>query len=292
MSRQMYKNMKGKTILITGATDGIGKQTATELHKSGHHIIVHGRTQASAERAAKEIAGTGGDEKIDVVSADFGDLAQVKKMALAISGKYDKLDVLINNAGIYQNRFQQSAQGFELTFAVNHLAHFMLTLYLLPLIIQAQNGRIVNVASMTHATSLNLDSINDPQHFGGHSSYARSKLCNLLFSNYLAREAAGLFTVNALHPGVVSTKLLAKGYGMQGIDVELGAETSVFLAHAQEVENVTGKYFVDKKARHPAKVAGDEDLQKALWKKTLAITRPFLPSPDHHPILQRLMQLA
>jgi NAD(P)-dependent dehydrogenase (short-subunit alcohol dehydrogenase family) len=282
--------MSNKTILITGATDGIGKQTATELYKSGHHIIVHGRTIASAEKTAKEISRLGGNDKIDTVAADFGDLAQVKEMAYEILKKYDKLDVLINNAGIYQKNFQRSAQGFELTFAVNHLAHFVLTLHLLPLIISAQKGQIINVASMAHASSLNLDHINDPQYFEAHEAYAESKLCNLLFSNYLAHEAAGLFTVNALHPGVINTKLLAKGFGMHGASLEQGAETSVFLALAKEVENITGGYFVNKKPRHPAKTANDEKMQKELWKQSLEMARSFLPSPEKHPLIQSLLQ--
>jgi NAD(P)-dependent dehydrogenase (short-subunit alcohol dehydrogenase family) len=283
--------MSNKTILITGATDGIGKQTATELYKSDHHIIVHGRTKASAEKAANEIARLDGNDKIDTVAADFGDLAQVKEMALEILKKYDKLDILINNAGIYQKNFQRSAQGFELTFAVNHLAHFVLTLHLLPLIISAQKGRIINVASMAHASSFNLSHINDPQHFEAHGAYAASKLCNLLFSNYLAHQAAGLLTVNALHPGVINTKLLVMGFGMHGASLEQGAETSVFLALAQEVGDITGGYFVNKKLRHPAKVADDENLQRELWKQSLEMTRPFLPSPEKHPLIQSLMQM-
>ncbi|NCA85703.1 MAG: SDR family NAD(P)-dependent oxidoreductase [Clostridia bacterium] len=281
--------MPNKTILITGATDGIGKQSALELLKNGHHIILHGRTPASAERAAIEIAGLVGDENIDTVSADFGDLAQVKEMAIAILKKHEKLDVLINNAGIYQNRFERSAQGYELTFAVNHLAHFVLTLHLLPLIIPAQNGRIVNVASAAHAAHLNFNRLNNPDAFDDYNSYAQSKLCNLLFSNYLAHEAAGLFVVNALHPGVINTKLLAKGFGMQGAGLQKGAETSVFLAQAREVENATGNYFVNKKLHHPAKAAIDENLQKELWDRSLEMSHDFLPNPGNHPLIKSLL---
>jgi NAD(P)-dependent dehydrogenase (short-subunit alcohol dehydrogenase family) len=281
--------MPNKTILITGATDGIGKQTALELLKNGHHIILHGRTSASAERAAEELAALVGDKNIDTVSADFGDLAQVKEMAIAILEKSTKLDVLINNAGIYQNSFELSAQGYELTFAVNHLAHFVLTLHLLPSVISARNGRVVNVASMAHASHLDFNRLNNSTAFDDYSNYAQSKLCNLLFSNYLAREAAGVFTVNALHPGVINTKLLAKGFGVQGAGLQKGAETSVFLAQAQEVENVTGKYFVNKKVHLPAKAATDESLQKELWSRSLEMSHDFLPNPGGYSLLKTLL---
>lgn len=271
-------NMSEKIVLVTGATDGIGKETATRLSHLGYSVIVHGRTEEKAKTAAREISHKSGNKVKDVAAADFSSLNEVKDMALEILKKYDKLDVLINNAGVYKKHFETSREGFELTFAVNHLAPFVLTLHLLPLIKAAPEGRIVNVASMAHSSSINLRQLNSPEYFGGYSAYGDSKLCNILFTYYLANLAGEDFTVNALHPGVISTKLLRAGFSMGGRSVAEGAETSVYLATSNEVSGVSGHYFSDSKPRKSASVSYDKDVQKELWQKSLEWTREFLPA--------------
>jgi len=271
--------MGKKLALITGATDGIGKQTARNLHELGFDVIVHGRTPDKAETAATEIARESGSVVLDTVSADFASLAEVKEMAEALIDKYDKLDVLINNAGIFQNSFQRSREGYERTFAVNHLASFVLTMHLIPIIEAAQHGRIVNVASMAHSSSINPDQLNSPEHFGGYGAYGDSKLCNILFTYYLAKKAGNAFTVNALHPGVISTKLLRAGFGMGGGSLEEGARTSVYLAASAKVRDVTGRYFSDSQPRLSADVSYNEELQNELWDLSVSLARDFLPDP-------------
>lgn len=271
--------MSKKLALITGATDGIGKQTASDLHVMGFDVIVHGRTPDKAKTAAVEIARESGSAVFDTVSADFASLNEVKEMAESLLAKYDKLDVLINNAGIFHNSFQRSPDGFEMTFAVNHLAPFVLTMHLIPLVEAAPEGRIVNVASMAHSSSIHLDQLNSPRHFSGYNAYADSKLCNILFSYYLAKKAGDKFTVNALHPGVISTKLLRAGFGMGGGSLEEGARTSVYLAASAKVKNVTGRYFSDSQPRLSADVSYDEDQQENLWELSVTLTRDYIPDP-------------
>lgn len=270
-------NMTDKIVLVTGATDGIGKETASRLSRLGYRVIVHGRTKEKAKAAAREISDESGNEVQDIAAADFSSLEEVSDMARGILENYEKLDVLINNAGIYKKHFETSREGFELTFAVNHLAPFVLTLHLLPLVKAAPEGRIVNVASMAHSSSINIGQLNSPEYFGGYSAYGDSKLCNILFTYYLANLAGGDFTVNALHPGVISTKLLRAGFGMGGRSVGEGAETSVYLATSDEVAGVSGRYFSDSTPCRSASVSYDKEVQKELWQKSLEWADGFLP---------------
>lgn len=269
--------MKDKRILITGATDGIGKQTAIDLIKMGHKVIIHGRNIQKVKAAADEIENIAGLYPEDYFYADLSLLNEVRDMAMAISSKYKIIDVLINNAGIYQNHFEKSNEGIELTFAVNHLSHFLLTLHLLPSIMASTDGRLINVSSMAHSSSIDLEKINSESNFSAYGSYSHSKICNILFTNYLAKLAKEYFTVNALHPGVISTKLLFKGFGMSGESLKKGAETSVYLASSSEVKNTTGKYFVKCKQSHPAPISNDERLQQALWDMSMKLTQKYLP---------------
>jgi len=168
--------MEDKTILITGSTDGIGKQTALELAGLGARVVLHGRKGATVKPVMKEIAQKTGNDKSDFFIADLSSLDQVRAMGAEIRRKYSRLDVLINNAGVTLNRFEISADGYEMTFAVNHLASFALSLQLLDLLTQSAPSRIINVASMVHSSSLDYDNLANPRNFDGWEAYCQSKL--------------------------------------------------------------------------------------------------------------------
>jgi len=174
--------------------------------------------------------------------------------------------VLINNAGVYETRHRTSEDGFEMTFAVNHLAPFLLTYLLLDLLKKAAPSRIINVSSIAHASSMDFENLQGEKHYGGYEAYALSKLCNILFTYKLARllEGSGV-TANCLHPGTISTKLLKAGWGVGGSPVTQGSVTSAYLATAPELEGVTGKYFMDKKQKESSRISYDQKIQKKLW---------------------------
>jgi len=270
--------MKNKIILITGATDGIGKQTALDLAKLGSKVIVHGRNEEKCKNTATEIANKTGNSDIDYVSADLASLSQVKDMANLIISKYDRLNVLINNAGVFENEKIFTSDGYEMTFGVNHLAHFLLTILLLDLIKSSAPSRIINVSSMAHSgNEFDLENLNSEKSFSSYNAYAISKAANILFTYKLAKDLEGTgVTVNALHPGVISTKLLHKGWEIGGASLESGAATSVYLASSDEVEGVTGKYFSNKRRSRSSSLTHDEELQQKLWDISYKMVEKFL----------------
>lgn len=254
-----------KTILITGSTDGIGLAAATELASQGHEVVLHGRNEEKVMRARDALRTVVPDAVLHTVHADLGDLAAVARMAQNLAKQLSQLDVLINNAGVYMNERKTSRDGFEMTLAVNHLAHFLLSNLLLPLLKKSEAPRVVTVSSMAHSSGrIEFDNLNSERKFDGYHVYANSKLANALFAKELARREPWL-TSNSLHPGVIDTKLLHAGFNMQGDSVVAGARTSVYLATSPEVAGVTGKYFVDCKAATPAAAVQDHQLAQQLW---------------------------
>lgn len=256
-----------KTILVTGATDGIGLETARTLAAHGHRVILHGRTPAKAEAAAEAVRRAVPGADAATAAADLGSLAEVRALAAALREAHPRLDVLLHNAGVYTTTRQRSADGLELTFAVNHLAPFLLTALLVDRV-KAARGRVVVVASGVHGNaSLDLDDLQGERAWDGYGAYARSKLCNVLFAAELAARLEGTgATANSLHPGVVGTKLLRAGFAMEGPDtLAQGAATSVYLATSPEVEGVTGRYFVRQKPVPASRLARKADLRAALW---------------------------
>ncbi|MFN4111302.1 MAG: SDR family oxidoreductase, partial [Ignavibacteria bacterium] len=207
-----------KIVLITGSTDGIGKQTALELAKGNHQIIIHGREEKKCLNAVNEIKSKTGNQKIDYVVADFSIIKSIEQMANTISSKYSYLDVLINNAGVYLKERKTNDKGIELTFMINHLAHFYLTFLLFDLIKKSNDGRIINVSSIAHENAdFNDDDFMLVKKYSGYTAYANSKLCNLLFTYALHRRLKNSnVKVFALHPGVISTKLLYEGFRITG----------------------------------------------------------------------------
>jgi NAD(P)-dependent dehydrogenase (short-subunit alcohol dehydrogenase family) len=256
-----------KTILITGSTDGIGKATALELADMGATIIIHGRDANLVKATIEDIQQTTQSKKLTSLVADFSSLKQVRDMANQIQSQYSRLDVLINNAGVFMKKRILSEDGFEMTFAVNHLAHFLLTNLLLDFMKKSTPARIITISSMVHTSAkLDFQNLNAERQFNPYSSYALSKLANVLFSKELSKILEGTrVTSNSLHPGVVGTKMLRYAFNMSGASVQEGAATSVYLASSPELAAVTGKYFVNRREDSYSPLADDDQLRRKFW---------------------------
>ena len=237
------------------------------------------RNKERGEAALKELKEKTKSDKFELILADLADPDAIKKAVTQFRDKHDKLDVLINNAGLVLSKRIISPLGYEKTFAVNHLGHFLLTNLLLDLLIESAPSRIINVSSGVHTTAdLNFDDINLSSNYRSYRAYANSKLANLFFTYELARRLEGKgVTVNALHPGFVrsnfgrrgrnwSTRILFDIARIFAISVEKGAKTSIYLASSHEVKNITGKYFYKSKPVKSSKASYDREAQKKLWK--------------------------
>lgn len=267
-----------KTALITGATDGIGFETARQLLAAGMHVLVHGRSEAKAARQAKALASRVSVGKTTPVWGDLSHMREVAALAEQVRTIAPVLDVLINNAGIYARQRQITEDGFDLTMAVNHFAPYLLTRLLGPLVSKAPAGRIVTVASMAHQSGdIDLDDLTFENGFDAYSAYATSKLANILFTRALATRLAGTnVTANCLHPGVIDTKLLHAGFSIKGASVEKGARTSVYLATSEKVTGVSGKYFDNCRETAPSRQARDDSLAEALWTVSEQLVASYL----------------
>ena len=272
-----------KTVLVTGATDGIGFETARQLLATGIHVVVHGRNENKAARCAAELGRRVSGSRTTPVWGDFSRMSEVAALAAQVNAVAPVLDVLINNAGIYSQRRIITEDGFELTMAVNHFAPYLLTRLIGPLVSKAPAGRIVNVSSMAHQSGdIDLDDLTFEHGFDGYSAYAASKLANILFTRALASRLAGTsssgpgVTANCLHPGVIDTKLLHARFNMKGAPLERGARTSVFLATSEKVAGISGKYFVDCRESSPSRTARNDRLAEALWIRSEELLRDHL----------------
>lgn len=269
--------MYRKNILITGGTDGIGKEIAKQLAAEGHNLWMHGRNQAKLEQCICEIFNITGNNHLEPLVADFASLKDVKRMSIDLAKQTEYIDVLMNNAGIMTDFKEYSLDGYEKTFQINYLSPFLLTNLLLPFLKESNQGRIIHVSSMMHASSFDSDNIALSYSVQGSGAYAVTKLYNILFSNKLARMLQGShITSNSLHPGVINTKLLRQNFGNIGEDVKQGAETPVYLATDEAVAAYSGKYFVNKHLANPAKIANDKKTQDILWNKTLSMVSNYL----------------
>ncbi|MDE2118005.1 MAG: SDR family oxidoreductase [Betaproteobacteria bacterium] len=267
-----------KTILVTGSTDGIGLETALELASRGHSVVLHGRNEERVQRARDVIQRAAPDAVLHTAHADLADPAAVAHMVQGLAARLPKLDVLINNAGVYMTERRVSKAGFEMTLAVNYLAHFLLTVLLLPLLKKSPEPRVVTVSSIAHTRgSIEFGNLNAEHHFDAYHAYANSKLADTLFANELARREPWLAS-NSLHPGVIDTKLLHTGFDAKGDSVAVGARTSVYLAASPEVKGVSGKYFDNCAAIQPAPLALDRKLAQQLWEWSENAVRPWLPA--------------
>lgn len=279
-------SMKDKVCLVTGATAGIGFITARELARAGADVLLVGRTPQSAGEAARKIREAVADSDVEPLAADLSSQAAIRRLAADVRRRTGRVDVLVNNAGgIFLDR-TETMDGVETTFAVNHLAPFLLTNLLLPLLRAAPSARIVNVASGAHrGVSLKFDDLEGRNHYGGWRAYQRSKLANILFTRELARRLSGeSITVNALHPGYVRTEIFRdatwKGSVMRvlanvfALTPEQGAATTIYLATSPEVAGVNGEYFVRCKPARSSRASQDDEAARRLWEMSATMTRP------------------
>lgn len=277
-------DMHGKVCLVTGATSGIGLVAARELAGLGAQVVLVGRNRARSEAAAPQIRAATGNDNVDFLLADLSSQEQIRDLARQFQQRFPRLDVLINNAGGIWLTRTLTPNGLEMTFAVNHLAYFLLTQLLLDMLKASARARIVNVASGAHKNAvLDFDDLMNERHYNGWQAYCRSKLANLLFTYELARRLGGTnVTANAMHPGWVATGFAANN-GWRGqvwrlvsncfaISSEKGARTIVYLASSPEVTNVTGRYFVRERAVPSSPASYDEAAAKRLWEVSLELT--------------------
>ncbi|MFE8605319.1 SDR family oxidoreductase [Archangium violaceum] len=277
--------MQGKVCLITGATSGIGLESTRALARAGATVVLSGRDKGRGEAALAEVRRTDPDAKLDLMLADLTSLASVRQLVQDFQARYSRLDVLLNNAGLMLTERQVTPDGFEATFATNHLAHFLLTNLLLEQLEASGPSRVVNVASMGHhmGSPGYLDDLQAERGFSGIQAYNNSKLANVLFTRGLTRRLAGKkVTTNSLHPGVVRTgfgqnnpgifKFLIRLAGPFMLSAEEGASTSVYVACSPELEGVSGKYFSDCKVARESKAAQSDEAAEKLWRKSAELT--------------------
>ena len=286
--------MESKIILITGSTGGIGKETAKALAKQEHTVIVHGRNKKKTEAICDEIKSETGNNQIDFVIADLLLLSEVNRMAIEFKKKYTRLDVLINNAGAMFGEVRETTkEGLEKTFALNLFSPFLLTQLLLEPLAKSSNARIINVSSSAHKMSgiPDLSDIQLEKNYSFGNAYGLSKLYLIWITQYLARtlkENDLRITANSLHPGTIKTgfgqnankgfwmNLLFKASMQFATTPEHGAESTIYLATSKNLENVTGKYFSNRKiAKSSIKYYSPEN-EKAIWDYCMRIVTPYM----------------
>jgi retinol dehydrogenase 12 len=272
----MTNQMDGNVCMVTGATDGIGEVTARELARMGATVVGVGRNPRKAERVTKSIRQDTGNQDVEFLIADLAEQDDVRAMVAEFKRQYDRLDVLVNNAGALYKSYQENDDGVEMTFALNHLGYFLVTALLLDVLKASAPARIISVSSDSHRSGhIDFDDLNNRRRYSGWGAYGDSKLANLLFTFELARRLAGTgVTSNAMHPGLVATHFFANaGIGsMGGKSPQQGAQTILYLATSPEVADVTGAYFVDERRREPASQAHDEDTARRLWAVSAEMT--------------------
>lgn len=283
------KRVDELTVLVTGSTDGIGKRTALDLAGTGSRVLIHGRSPDRGERTLREIEEATGSGKLEYYNADLSSLAEVRRLAADVSGDHTQLDVLINNAGIgsggNEHKREVSADGYELRFAVNYLAPFLLTHLLLPTLKRSAPSRIVNVSSLGQSP-LDLSDLMLERHYSGWEAYARSKLALAMFTFDLAEELQGEgVTVNALHPGsLLDTKMVREAYGRGRGNVQQGADAVIYLATSPEVEGVNGRFFDKKQESRANRQAYDREVRGSLRRISRHLTgleRPLVKAATY-----------
>jgi len=286
-------DLQGRVALVTGATDGIGRVAARVLAERGATVLVAGRDAAKTEAAVAGIRRAAGHAEVHGLLADLSLQAEVRALAAQVSQRWPRLHILVNNAGAVFGERRETADGIERTWALNHLAYFLLTHELLPALRAggqpARSTRVVNVASRSHqrVRGIRWGDVEHRRWYFGPLAYAQSKLANVLFTYALARRldaASAPITANVLHPGVVRTNMGRNNrapwwrlgytvFGWMGVSAEQGADTILYLAAAPEVEGVSGQYFMERRAVPSSRASRDEAAAERLWELSARMTR-------------------
>lgn len=277
--------MKEKVVMVTGANSGIGKATSLALAKMGATVVMVARNQEKGEAARSEIIQESKNNSVDLLLADLSSLDSVRQLATDFHQKYTKLHVLINNAGLFNQRRNVTTDGFENTFATNYLTPFLLTNLQLDLLKASAPSRIINVSSVGHYNGhMNFDDLNLERDYGGWKAYGQSKLALVLFTHQLAKKLEGTgVTVNSVHPGTVATNIWSRPLGPAGFIMAIpklfmtspvkGAETIVFLASSSEAGSFNGEYFEKMKVKKSSDESYDEEVAQRLWDVSAKLTR-------------------
>ena len=270
--------MQGKRVLITGANGGIGKVTARELAKLGAEVVVAARDSEKTQTALQEIREHG---RADHIPVDLASLESVRALGRTFLNRYDRLDVLINNAGVFPTKLTTTNDGFEAQFGVNHLAHFLLTNDLLDCLKASAPSRVITLTSKLHKSgAIDFESFRGEKKYSAQTAYGQSKLANVLFGIELAKQLNGTgVTSNLVHPGAVRTDIMRSLPGfvrwivnLSFIDAEQGAKTSIMLASDSELETSTGQYYDQCEPDTLADAAQDQVLRQRLWEESQAMT--------------------
>lgn len=269
--------MRGKRVVLTGASRGIGRETALALGRMGANLSLIVRDPERGAVVAEEVRATAGGGEVEVFVADLSSMSEVRRVSAEVLANHDRIDVLVNNAGALLMDRQTTKDGYEATFATNHLAYFLLTKLLLGAVKKAPAGRVVNVASEAHHRgTLKFDDLMGEKKYVGWQAYSTSKLANILFTSELARHLEGTTaTTNSLHPGVIASGFARNNSGVVGflakiaspflMSSENGAKTTIFLATDPSASTVSGKYFDKSKPAKPSREARDPSVAKRLW---------------------------
>jgi retinol dehydrogenase 14 len=281
------QRLAGKTCLVTGANQGIGKETAIGLARLSATVVITARDRAKGEMALVDVKRRSASDAVEFMLADFASLDSIRQFAGEFQQRHQHLHVLVNNAGAYNAARTLTQDGFETTFGVNHLGYFLTTKLLLDTIKASAPARIVNVSAGAHTgASINFDDLQGQRSYGGWGAYAQSKLANILFTYESARRLEGTgVTANCLHPGVVVTGFGQNNTGLAGglvrlfhtlgrpflLSPEKGARTSIYLASSPAVEGVTGKYFANGREQKSSAISHDADVARRLWEVSEAL---------------------
>lgn len=286
------KPMTTKTVLVTGGTGGIGRAIAIGLASMGAHVGITGRDRTRAEQAAAAIAAESGNRAVDVFVADMSSRTEIRRLAGEVLAAYPRLDVLVNNVGGFWAHRHMTADGLERTFALNHLAPFLLTNLLLERLTNSEPARVVTVSSGAHAMGrIDFDDLMGERNYSGQEAYNQSKLANVMFTYELARRVEGTgVTANVLHPGMTNTAFSAEDPARKMAPIvfaarpfmrspEKGADTAVYLASSPEVDGVSGQYFVNRKTKKSQDSSYDTSVAARLWR----VSAELVGVPDMAP---------
>ncbi len=276
--------MDGKVVLITGGTSGIGKAAATALANMGAEVVITGRNKEKGKGVAEEIRRESGNEEVSFFSADLAVQAEVRRLAEEFEASHDRLDALVNNAGLVLSKRTETPDGVEMTLAVNHLAPFLLTNLLLDLLKESAPARIITVASSAERFgTMDLNDLQSKRRYRAFPVYGKTKLANIMFTYELAERLEGTgVTANCIHPGGVNTGFASNDSGFTTFlfrlfkpfmrSPEQGADTIVYLAVSPDAEGMNGRYLSDRKVTSSSKESYDEDLRKQLWEASEELT--------------------